>query len=230
MEMTCSRCHQTVQTDSSFCQYCGLPQLVYNSDGAAAEPGQPVRWDEAVRDASSVAWKPALRSALSLAIPAGILCAGLAPVGILGLLIMGVTGAWAVSLYMRSQRPAWITTGAGARIGLVTGIVGSWTAAATAGAALYAMRYWFHQGRIFDNFWNTMVTQQVDQQLSQEWAAMGESAKSIATMKAWVFSPAGRAAWVLGAMAFLTTALVACAVIGGALGARAHARRRGPQA
>lgn len=228
METTCSRCHQTVEEGKSFCPYCGLPQLVYSAD-ALAEAGQPVRWNEAVRDASSVAWRPALRFAMALAIPAGILCAFLAPVGIFGLLLMGATGAWAVSLYMRSQRPAWITVGAGARIGFVTGIFGGWTAAFTTGITLFALRYWLHEGRIFDNFWNTVVAQQMNQQLTQQWASMGESAQAIATLKAWMLSPEGRAAWVLCAMSFLVAGLLICATAGGALGARMHVRRRRPE-
>lgn len=228
MEMTCSRCHQTVQAESSFCPSCGLPQLVYSTE-SPGEPGQPARWSEAVRDAGSIAWRPALRSAMTLALPAGVLCAFLAPVGILGLLLMGATGAWAVSLYMRSQRPAWITIGAGARIGLVTGILGGWTAAATTGIALYALRYWFHMGNIFDNFWNTVVTQQIDQQFSQQAVSLGDSAQTVSMVKTWLLSPEGRAAWVLCAMSFLVAALLACAMAGGALGARMHARRRRPQ-
>lgn len=224
MEMTCSRCHQTVHADTSFCPSCGLPQLVYSAD-SPAEGGQPVRWNEAVRDASSIAWRPALRSALSLAIPAGILCAFLAPVGILGLLLMGATGAWAVSLYMRSQRPAWITIGAGARIGLVTGILGGWTAAATVAVTLYALRYWFHQS-LFDNFWTTVIAPQINLQFNQQLASMGDSAQAVAMVKSWLLSPEGRAAWLLCAMSFLVGALLVCATAGGALGARMHVRRR----
>jgi len=225
MEMTCSRCHQTVQAETSFCPNCGLPQLFYSTE-AAPDGGQQVRWVDAVRDAGSVAWRPALRSALTLAVPAGVLCAFLAPAGIFGLLLMGATGAWVVSLYMRSQRPAWISIGAGARIGLVTGILGSWTAAATTGISLYALRYWFHQGGVFDGFWNNLITQQVSQQLSEQWAAMGESAQNVSVLKAWMLSPEGRAAWVLCAMGFLTAVLLVCAVAGGALGARLHVHRR----
>lgn len=224
MEMTCSRCHQAVQADTSFCPYCGLPQLVYSAD-TPAEGGQPVRWNEAVRDASSIAWRPALRSAAFLAIPAGILCALLAPFGILGLLLMGATGAWAVSLYMRSQRPAWITIGAGARIGLVTGIMGGWVAAGTVALTLFALRYWFHLG-IFDNFWNTVIIPQINQQLNQQLAQVGDSAQAVAMLKSWLVSPEGRAAWLLAALSFLLAGLLACAMAGGALGARTHVRRR----
>jgi hypothetical protein len=182
-----------------------------------------VRWNEAVRDASSVAWRPALRSALALAIPAGMLCSFLSPVGIFGLLLMGLTGAWVVSLYMRSQRPAWITIGAGARIGLVTGIVGSWAAAATTGVTLFAMRYWLHEGQVFDDFWENLV----NHQMTQQWSGMGVDAPTIASVKALLLSPEGRAAWVLCALCFLSMTLLICAAAGGALGARIQVRRKG---
>jgi hypothetical protein len=224
METTCSRCHQTVQAGTSFCPYCGLPQLVYNSETGTQETDQPVQWNQAVRDASSVAWRPALRSSMALAIPAGVLSAFLWPVGIFGLLLMGAIGVWAVSLYMRSQQPAWITIGAGARIGLVSGILGGWTSAATAAVALYAMRYWLHQGHIFDNFWESLINQQI----AQQWSAMGVDAQTAVSLKALLLSPEGRAAWVLCTVGFLVLVSVLFAMAGGALGARMSIRRRRP--
>jgi hypothetical protein len=223
MEVSCSRCNQTVPEHSCFCPVCGLPQLVYSTEDGTAQ-GQPERWNEAVRDASSVAWKPALRSALLLAIPVGALSNMLSPFSIFGMPLMGIAGAWVVILYMRSQRPAWITIGAGARIGLVTGIVGGWTAAATTGITLFAMRFWFHQGKFYDTLWQTLT-----QQMSQQWASMGVDAQTITEMQHMLFPPEGRAAWLLAAVAMLATLLLLFAVAGGAIGARLLARRRRPE-
>jgi hypothetical protein len=224
MEITCTRCHQTVQTGSCYCPVCGLPQLVYSADGSQG-PGQPDRWNEAVRDAASVEWKPALRSALMLAIPAGLLCSMLSPISILGMPLMAATAAWVVVLYVRGQRPAWITMGAGARIGLVTGLLGGWTAAASTGLTLFAMRFWFRQGNFYDDLWQNLV----NQQLSQQWTSMGVDAQTIAQMKAWLMPPEGRAGWLLAAVLLLTMALLLFAVAGGALGARLVARSRRPE-
>jgi hypothetical protein len=224
MELTCSRCHQTVETADCYCPFCGLPQFVYTADDSAGS-GQPERWGEAVRDAGSVDWKQALRPALLLAIPAGLVCSLLSPVGIFALLLMAASSVWVVALYMRSQRPAWITIGAGARIGLVTGVVGGWTAAAMTGISLYAMRYWLHQGNVFDNFWQNLV----NQQMSQQWTSMGVDAQTIALAKSWMLSPEGRAGWVLCAIAFLMATLLLFAVGGGALGARLLGRSRRPE-
>jgi hypothetical protein len=224
METTCTRCHQAVEADACFCPFCGLPQLVYSTEDAegqmAAETG-----NAPVRDAGSVDWKPAIRTALTLAIPAGILCSMLSPVSILGLLLMAGTSAWVVAIYLRKEKPAWLTIGAGARIGLVTGLLGAWTAAGATGLSLFSMRFFFHQGKDFDNLWENLV----NNQLTQQWNSMGIDAHTIALTKAWMMSPAGRAGWVVGTVSLLSVVLLLFAVAGGALGARMLGRPRPPQ-
>jgi hypothetical protein len=222
MELSCSRCHQTVQDGYCYCPNCGLPQLVFSAENSA-EAGQSERWGEAVRDANTVDWNSALRSTLPLAIPAGILCSVLSPVSILGLLLMGATAAWVVALYIRSHRPARITVGAGARIGFVTGVVGSWTAAAMSGLSLYAMRFWLHQGSAFDDFWQNVVSLQQAQGI-----AVGADAQNLAAAKALMMSQEGRAGLILFTIAILMGTLVLFAIAGGALGARMLTRTRRP--
>jgi hypothetical protein len=224
MEITCSRCHQTVQDDNCYCPTCGLPRLVYSDDGAQGLP-QPERSNEPVRDASTVDWKPAIRAAVTLAVPAGLLCSMLSPVSIFGLLLMAMAAAWTVVLYVRSQRPAWITVGAGARIGLVTGLMGSWIAAATTGVTLFVMRFFLHQGKFFDDFWNDFV----NQQMVQQWTSMGVDASTIAVTRAWLLAPEGRVGSMLSAILLLAAGLLFFAVGGGALGARLLARSRRPE-
>ena len=224
MEIACTRCHQTLQAGASYCPYCGLPQLVYSGENSSEAGNLPTRWNDAVRDASTVAWRPAMRSALLLGAPAGIMSSFLSPLGIFGFLLMGAAGAWVVSIYMRHRQPAWITLGAGARIGFVTGIVGSWAAAATTGITLFLLRYGLHQGRVFDGFWSSIV----NNQLTQEWTTMGADAQTIQQLKALLLSPAGRAGWVLCALVFLSAGMLIFAVAGGALGARMQIRHRRP--
>jgi hypothetical protein len=225
MEITCTRCHQAVLEDNCYCPTCGLPQLQYSSENV---PGQapPERFTEPVRDASTVDWKRALRVCVALAVPAGVLCSLFSPVSIFGLLWMSVAAAWAVSLYMRSQRPAWITTGAGARIGLVTGLVGGWTAAAASGITLFTMRFGLHQGKSLDDTWSTIISEQV----ARQWSAAGVDAQTIAIYKGWLLSPEGRAGSMLSAILLLVALLVFFAIGGGALGARFQARVRRPEA
>ena len=224
MEISCTRCHQAVLAGNCYCPSCGLPQLVYPADAPPGQP-QPERWDGAGRDAGSVDWKPALRAALKLAIPAGLLCSGYPLVGIFGLVWMAVAGAWAVALYLRSQRPAWITIGAGARIGLVTGVLSGWMAAATLSVLLFAMRFAFHQGKVFDGFWQIQVSDKV----SQQWAAAGLDAPTILAAQAMLNSPEGRSGLTLSVLIFLFLTLVAFASAGGALGARLMGRTRQPE-
>ena len=119
--------------------------------GQVPGQGQPERWNEPVRDASTVDWKPAMRPALTLAVPAGLLCSLLLAGQHLRAALMAVAAAWAVALYMRSQRPAWITIGAGARIGLVTGLLGGWMAAAATGLTLFVMRFFFTRAGFDDS-------------------------------------------------------------------------------
>jgi len=134
---------------------------------------------------------------------------------------MAATGAWVVTLYMRSQRPAWITIGAGARIGLVTGILGGWAAALTTGLTLYAQRFWLHQGKTFDDLWQNQVNE-----VSQQLSSMGFDAQAIAANRVLMLSPEGRAGSMLFDTGLLVVIVLAFAVGGGALSARLLGRPR----
>lgn len=228
METTCHRCHQTVEPGASFCPYCGLPQLIYSAD-TAQENNQVARWDEAVRDAGSVAWRPALRLALLLAVPAGL--AG-ALLGIPGLLVMAFAGAWAVSLYVRSQQPPWITMGAGARIGLAFGLIAAWLAFAASGGALFFNRYALHKGTQMDAEWKRFVD--LDAQVTQKFAeSLGmsgtEAEQQQVQNKSRMLSPEGHAGMVTGDLALSSLLFVLFAMTGGAVSARLQSRRQRPR-
>lgn len=225
MEISCSRCHQTVPADSCFCPSCGLPQLVYSSeDGGATVPAE--RGAEAVRDANIVEWRPALRAAAMLALPAGLLSCGFSPVGLLGLFWMAAAAALAVNVYVRRQHSLRITTGAGARIGLVTGLIAGWLAFGATGVAFFGMRFWLHQGEGFDQMWQAMVNQSLQQQVQ----AMSADVQALNSFRRLLLSPEGRAGLMLTGMLFLELALLGFAAAGGALGARMMTRSRRPQA
>lgn len=232
MEITCTRCHQTIQAENCYCPACGLPQLVYTPDGA---PGLalPEQLNEPVRDASSVNWKPGLRAALLLSIPAGLLSSGLSPVGVLGLFWMAAAAAWAVVLYMRSQKPAWITIGAGARIGLVTGLLAGWLAFSISGGTLFVERYVLHQSSQIDGEWKSRVD--MSQQLTQQWTAgmnTADAAQAQATktqIQNFMLTPEGHAGFEFFGFAINAIFLLFFAAGGGALGARLLARNRRPE-
>ncbi len=234
MENICTRCHQTVTPESCYCPHCGLPQIVYEGEGISG-PALPEQWTHAVRDASMVDWKAAIRAAITLAVPAGLLCSTLSPVGILGLFWMGGAAAWAVLLYMRHQRPAWITIGAGARIGLVTGLMAAWLAFTISGGALFVQRYVLHQSSKIDHEWENRVA--MSQEMAQEWASGVGSSDSAraqamalrAQVQEWMMSPWGHAGIEAFGLAVNALFLLFFAAGGGAMGARILARRRRPE-
>lgn len=212
MEITCTRCHQSVPADSCFCPACGLPQLVYSSeDSTVAVPAE--RGGFVPRDANSVEWKSALRAAVLLAIPAGLLSFGFAPIG---LFWTAAAAAWAVSRYVRRQRPGWITTSAGARIGLVTGLISGWLAFCVTAVTFFCTRFWFHQGETFDQAWQAIVNQSTQQQMQ----AMSADVQAITSIRNLMLSPQGRAGFALTIALCLEIALIAFAAAGGAIGAR----------
>jgi hypothetical protein len=230
MEITCTRCHQTIQADNCYCPACGLPQLVWSAEGGTAT-GAVERLSEPVRDASSVDWKVALRAVLMLAIPAGILSSEATPFGLLGMFWMAGAAVLAVLLYLRRQRPGWITIGAGARIGLVTGLLGGWLAFAISGSALFVQRFVFHQAEQIDGDWKA-ITLAGEEQIQQWMAGMmtPEMAKEQAAQLAWRLTPEGHATWAAVGSAGDAVFLLFFAVAGGALGARIMARTRRPEA
>jgi hypothetical protein len=230
MEITCTRCHQTIQPDNCYCAACGLPQFVCSAE---ATPGAGIaeQLSEPVRDAGTVDWKAALRVVLMLAVPAGILSSEATPFGLLGMFWMSGASSLAVLLYLRRQRPGWITMGAGARIGLVTGLLGGWLAFAISGSSLYLQRSVFHQADQIDGEWKTALL--ASQELTQQWMAgmttpemaQAQSAKA----QAWMLSPGGHAGWAAFGFACDAAFLLFFAVAGGTLGAWYLARTRRPQ-
>lgn len=229
MEVTCQRCHQPVLSENCFCPSCGLPQLVYAADDDSGQH-QPEYWADAVRDASSVEWKPAIRAAIVFAVPAGLLCSGISPVSILGIFWMAAAAAWAVTLYARRQKPAWITMGAGARIGLVTGILGGWLACSISGGALFVQRYALHQSAQMDSAWASQVI--ASQEMAHQWTAeMGQADAKEAELlrtqvQAWMMSPWGHAGIIAFSLAGNAIFLLLFAAGGGAIGARLLVRPR----
>ncbi len=233
MEITCNRCHQPVPADSCYCPACGLPQLVYSAEGEAAVPPATERWPEPARDAGSIDWKPGMRAALALAVPAGLLSSGISPLSAMGIFWMAGASAWAVVLYMRSQRPAWITVGAGARIGLVTGLIAAWVTFGASGIWLFVERVFLHQSGSIDVVYSAFLTtfQQKAQEsmsgMSGPDAAQVQS--SLAQVQKWLTSPEGHAGiWALS-IAVNCAFLVLFAIGGGALGARIQGRKRRPE-
>lgn len=172
-----------------------------------------------------------MRSAISLAVPAGFLASGISPLSALGIFWMAGGAAWAVMLYMRSHRPAGITMGAGARIGLVTGIIAGWLAFGVSGAGLFATRVVLHQGTQIDSTWRDFVekNQEMSQQLlTKMGASTDEIQASMAPQRNLMLSPEGHAGFQTAGLAWSCLLMVLFAVAGGALGARTLGKTRRP--
>jgi hypothetical protein len=232
MEITCNRCHQAVPADSCYCPACGLPQLVYSAEGESVPPPSQ-GWPEPVRDASSIDWKPGMRAALALAIPAGLLCSSVSPLSSMEIFWMAGAAVWAVTLYMRSQRPAWITIGAGARIGLVTGLIACWVAFGASGLWLFIQRVFLKQGGQIDTVYKAFLDA-FQEKMQESMASMAATDAAqfqvwFGRILAWLTAPEGHAAVWAFSLAFNCAFLVLFAVGGGALGARLEARRRRPE-
>lgn len=229
METTCNRCHQPVPAESCYCPSCGLPQLVYSAEPGNT-PASADRGPEILRDASSIDWKPAMRAAIVFAVPAGLLSSGISPVGPFGFIWMAGAALWAVILYMRRQRPAWITIGAGARIGLVTGLIAGWLAFGFSGVDLFVTRVVMHQGGQIDSAWKQFVdkNEEFSQQTLKQMSVPTDPVKTEA-QRNWMLSPEGHAGFQTFGLLLDCGLLVLFAVAGGAIAARITARRRRPE-
>lgn len=223
METTCSRCHQVLLEEACFCPACGLPQLEFTA-GENNRPQEAEPWSAPVRDAATVDWKLALRIALLMALPAGILSSS--PLGFASFIWMSLAAYWTVAFYLKSVRPAWITFGAGARIGLVTGLLAGWFAVAVSGGTLFVQRYFLHQGGLLDGEWHSRVLQgqQMAQQISPNLSSDAAQLQAMTQFR-WMLSPEGHAGMELFRFTTSATFLVFFAVLGGAMGARIVARR-----
>jgi hypothetical protein len=164
---------------------------------------------------------------MAMAVPAGLLSSGVSPVSALGVFWMAGAALWAVTLYVRKQRAAWITVGAGARIGLVTGLIAGWLAFGISGVGLFTTRVFLKQGGQIDSSWREFVDK--DQQLSQQWLkqmSVPTEAAELNAQKDWMLSPEGHAGFQTMGLVWDCGLLILFAAAGGALGARMLARRR----
>jgi hypothetical protein len=233
LEATCQRCHEPLREADHYCSVCGLPQLVYletegppplpfgPNDGSVVPVGLPEF------SATGIAWRPALRACVLLSIPAGFLFFELFPISLfLSPLLMGVAAAWAVALYGKRARLTQITMGAGARIGLITGIFASWLVLTVNGFALWSARFLQHQGSQMDAEFITGVNtglqrqQQMAAEMGMTGAQAAESAQFLQTLRVWMLSPEGRAGAILSGLLVCAALLVFFSTIGGAVGAR----------
>jgi len=235
LELICQRCNETLREQDRYCATCGLPQLLFvapdgvvlsvseESDGReAANQGSTHGSTHAstLGSASGIAWRPALKAAIVLAIPASLLCSALSGIG---LVFMAGASAWAVNLYARRIRASSISTGAGARIGLVTGLLAGWMTLGLSAAFIWSSRFLFHQSAQMDSSWLSQVEQalQIDKSLfSQMGVSSAQVTEQLQLQRAFMLSAEGRVCIQLFSLLASTLFLVLFAVISGAISAR----------
>jgi hypothetical protein len=120
--------------------------------------------------------------------------------------------------------------GAGARIGLATGLLAAALAFTISGGALFVERFGLRQANLIDSEWKARV--EASNQLTQQIAAqMGVvDAAQLQAQKSMMLSPEGHAGIEAFGMASNAVFLLLFAAAGGAMGARLLARSRRPEA
>jgi hypothetical protein len=234
LEASCQRCHEAIRADDRYCPVCGLPQLTYE----AAEMPETVPADDATPGvarepfglAGGIAWRPALKVAALLAVPAALF---FRQSELLGLVWTMGAAAWAVNLYSRRTHSSQLTVGVGARIGLVTGLFAGWLALGYEGVYLWFERSVLHQGAQIDSDWLKFVERQMqlNQYLStQMGAASAQVAESNQLQKSWMMSVEGHGGYLIFELLVGAVFLLCFASLGGAIGARFLAQPRRPNA
>jgi hypothetical protein len=174
-----------------------------------------------------IAWRHALFAAVVLAIPSAVLTISLPPVGLLWTV---VAAGWAVATYARRARTGHLSTGIGARIGLLTGLFVSWLTAAFFGVGLWISRFVFHEGGQWDSLWQAQVEKSFANNLAvaQVGTANLQAIQLNQALRAFALSADGRAGVALSGIVVIGGFLILLAAIGGAVGARFVAQARRP--
>ena len=218
----CHRCGATLSASELFCPTCGSPQLKFaqqeEGDSAypsARPPGKPGR-------AQGISWRDAILAALIVAVPAGLLSA----VSVLswGCCLWVVGGAvLAIVVYHRRAPAFLLETRSGVRIGAVAGLIAAYSSVIATAIWRVFSRYVLHQGNAIDQFYDSVIKQstalvQTNPEAQAQWHAYVQ----------FLLSPDGRAAYTLMNAATTSAGIILFSAIGGALGVRLLAPRKGP--
>jgi len=216
MDSVCHHCGVALGSSELFCPHCGAPQLRFES----TEEQTPYQGDangSSARAGQLIAWRPAVQTALIVALPVGIL-SSLLDFGILWVLVGGFA---AVALYQRKAVTI-ANSRAGWRIGMLVGMLAAFLSSVVDGLSMVFERYGLHRGTSIDQRLMSLTQQMADQMVHQN----PEAAQQIPWFIHFWLSPDGHAAIVLFMTAFAAIMMVAFSSIGGVLGARVLGARR----
>jgi hypothetical protein len=216
MEAVCHRCGGSLVDSGIFCPHCGAPQLRVETTEEADSFQSPAPQRQGAGSASVVRWKPAILSALIMAVPLGLLS------GLLGfsvfLLLAG--GFAAVALYRRRSQAGLTDGRVGWRIGAVVGLLTAFVASAMEAVDLVIHRYLLHDAGKIDQQFQTMAQQVADSALKSSPENAPQAAELLHHWVAFWLSPDGHAAIQLLTVAIVSLGTVLFAAAGGALGGR----------
>jgi len=222
MNPICHRCGATLSASELFCPNCGSPQLKFaqQEEGDSGYPGarpagKPAR-------AQGISWRDAILAALIVAVPAGLLSA----VSVLswGCCLWVVGGAvLAIVVYHRRAPAFLLETRSGVRIGAVAGLIAAYSSVVATAIWRVFSRYVLHQGNAIDQFYDSLIKQstalvQANPDAQAQWHAYVQ----------FLLSPDGRAAYTLMNAVTTSVGIILFSAIGGAIGVRLLAPRKGP--
>jgi hypothetical protein len=212
-----------------FCTHCGAPQVLLSEDlltqvetlGKAATDADAI---PAPRDPRSLVWAGAIRcAALAGAIAAGLACISTLLPGVVLLTVLWavISPVVVIGLFQARFPLTAITTGFGARLGLLTGLFIAVVMSTVNTVELLVRRFAMHgRGMVeFDQQWNDLFAKQKDVLMTQ----LGSSATPFAQA---LGLPEFRAGFLLAGMAMACAILLVITTAGGAFAGFARSRSR----
>ncbi|HUB17688.1 MAG TPA: hypothetical protein VL990_03575 [Acidobacteriaceae bacterium] len=175
-------------------------------------------------DPSRVQWRPAITSALLIAVPVGLLSA---LAGMSSLFVIA-GGFGAIALYRK--RTAGITDGSvGWRVGAILGAAAASIATLADGLRLVIERYALHHGAEIDTQFASVAQQLADQALKSNSEAMQQAPQLVHSWAIFWLSSDGHAAIQLLTAAMVSAGMILFAATGGAIAGRILSARPRPQ-
>jgi len=230
----CHRCNADLPAHDEgtliFCSHCGAPQVLLSEelqlqmDATAAAAADGAAAPVASHSSRTSVWAGAIHCALL----AGAVAAGLAGIAILLPPVILITYLWAVispvvviGLFQARFPGAPLSTGFGARLGLLTGLMIATALSILNTGDLLVRRFVTHSMGDFDGQWIMLMKQMQDAMAAQP----GNAAVGMSMIRAFQI-PEFRAGFLLAGMALASTILVVITTAGGAFAGFVRSRQR----